>query len=223
MVKVVTDGRNRWLGEGRINTGRGPVDVASPPEWASVFDASFLDRLEGLRRGPQSIHPKDVGTILSLTGPERGWRVAEGGAGSGYLTAWLARLVKRVYSYELREDHLRIARENIGALGFRNVTFRQGSVFELKERGLDMVVYDLPNPWEGVDAAKRALRTGGYFVCYLPTAPQVERLLSATRDFSEKRVVTSVWWDWKTEPDRFRPKSKTLAHTAFIFVARKFR
>ena len=217
---MVTDGKKKWIGKGKIPTGRGLVDPSKPPDWASVFEAQFLDGLSRIKRGPQSINWKDVGLIVSLTGVGKGSRVAEGGSGSGVMTAWLARLGCRVYSYELRADYLKMARENLERLGLR-ASFRNKSVFELKEKELDLVLYDLPNPWEGVDAAHRALKKGGYFVAYLPTTNQVRKWLSSTDKFAEHRVVTSTTLDWKTDPAAFRPKSKTLAHTAFVCAARR--
>lgn len=218
---VVTDGKLRWVGKGKIDTGKGLVDPEKPPEWATVFPAGFLDKLEKMKRGPQVVNAKDVGLLLSLTGLGRGWRVAEGGSGSGFLTAWLAHLVDHVYSYEVRQDFHKLAKGNIEAMGFDNVTLKNKSVFELEEHGLDLVLYDLPNPWEGVEAAFAGLKTGGYFVAYLPTVNQVRRWLIATRKFSDHQVVTSTVQEWRTNTDAIRPRSKTLAHTAFVCICRK--
>ena len=218
---VVTDGDLKWIGEGKVSTGKGLVDPKKPPEWARVFPAKFLDKLEKMKRGPQVVNAKDVGLLVSLTGLGKGWRVAEGGSGSGFLTAWLAHLVDKVYSYEVREDFHKLAKGNVEAMKLDNVTMKNKSIFELEERDLDLVLYDLPNPWEGVDAAFEALRTGGYFVAYLPSTNQVRKWLIATRKFSEHQVVTSTAQEWRTHPDAFRPRSKTLAHTAFVCVCRK--
>jgi tRNA (adenine57-N1/adenine58-N1)-methyltransferase len=220
---VVTDGKLKWVGEGKIDTGKGLVDPENPPEWATVFEAEFLDKLEKIKRGPQVVNAKDVGLLVSLTGLGVGWNVAEGGSGSGFLTSWLAHLVNpgRVHSYELREDFHKLASDNVKRMGFDNVTFKNKSIFDLGETGLDLVIFDLPNPWDGVDAAFNALRTGGYFVAYLPTTNQVRKWLIAARKFSNHQVTTSIVRGWRTDPDAFRPKSKTLAHTAFICVCRK--
>ncbi|MBR9689423.1 MAG: methyltransferase domain-containing protein [Candidatus Altiarchaeota archaeon] len=220
---VVTDGKLMWLGEKEIKTGKGIVDPKNPPEWATVFEASFLDKLSKIKRGPQVVNAKDVGLLISLTGIGTGWNIAEGGAGSGYLTSWLAHIIDpgKVYSYELREDHHKIAKTNVETLGFKNVVSKNQSIFEIEEKNLDLVIFDLPDPWEGVDAAHNALKVGGYLLSYLPTTNQVRKWLIATKSFSDRRVVTSSLIDWKTDPDTFRPKSKTLAHTAFVCIGRK--
>jgi tRNA (adenine57-N1/adenine58-N1)-methyltransferase len=220
---VVTDGKLSWVGEGPVNTGHGRVDPAEPPEWAGVFEARFLDALGALKRGPQVVNVKDVGLLLSLTGLGRGWRVAEGGSGSGFLTCWLAHLVDHVYSYEVRGDFHELAKANAVAMGFDNVTFHNGSIFKLGEEDLDLVLYDLPNPWEGADAAWDALATGGYWVAYLPTVNQIRRWLVASRRFSGHNVATCEVREWRTRTDALRPRSKTLAHTAFVCVARRLK
>ncbi|MBR9680605.1 MAG: hypothetical protein GOU98_02150 [Candidatus Altiarchaeota archaeon] len=218
---AATDGKKIWIGKDKVNTGKGTVDPKNPPEWARVFPASFLDKLTKIKRGPAVINKKDIGTILSLTGLGSDWKVAEGGSGSGYLTLWLSRLVKKVYSYEVREDHYKIAKKNVDDFKAKNVLMKNKSIFELSEKNLDMVLYDLPNPWEGVDAAYSALKTGGYFVCYLPTVNQVRQWLISTRLFKDHQIVSSTNIEWKTEPDKLRPMNSGLTHTAFICVTRK--
>lgn len=220
---AVTDGKKIWLGEEKVNTGKGRIDPKTPPTWAKVFPATFLDKLTKIKRGPAIINKKDVGTILSLTGMGPDWKVAEGGSGSGHLTLWLSRLTKKVYSYEVREDHYKIAKKNIETFKAKNVVIKNQSIFELKEKNLDLVLFDLPNPWEGVDAAYKALKMGGYFVCYLPTTNQVRQWLISTRIFSKHKVVTSTNLEWQTNPDAIRPVHNNLTHTAFICVARKLK
>ena len=219
---VVTDGKRKWVGEKQIRTGRGIVDPRNPPDWARVFPAWFIDRVEKMERGPQVMHPKDIGAIVAHTGLGSGWEVVEGGSGSGLLTAYLANIVKpgMVYSYELREEFLKIAERNIQKLGLKNVVFRRGSVFEFREEP-DMVVFDLPNPWQGVERVRERLKEGGFFVCYLPTVNQVLRWIKETKDFIERRVIQVNEVEWRVKENALRPKSKTLAHTAFICIARK--
>lgn len=219
-MKVVTDGKHRWTGKGKIKTGKGIVDPSEPPEWAKVFDAKFLDSLDKLRRGPQVVNRKDVGLILSLTGLGRGWRVVEGGSGSGFLACWLAHLGCEVTSYEKREDFHEIARANAETLDLP-IEFKKGSVFELTEDEVDLIIFDVPNPWEGADRAQEALVEGGYFISYLPTTNQVHNWLRATRDLADRRVVTTTQLEWRVSEDAFRPKHKNLAHTAFVCLGRK--
>ena len=133
-VKVVTDGKNKWIGEGVVNTGKGVVNTDSPPEWATIFDAKFLDFLEKFKRGPQVINAKDVGQIITLTGLGKGWKVVEGGSGSGFLTCWMGHMGCKVHTYEHREDFFKIAKRNVDSLGLKNVKVNLGNVFKMKEK-----------------------------------------------------------------------------------------
>jgi len=220
---VVTDGKNKWVGEGKVNTGKGVVDVHDPPAWAHVFPAKPVDMLDKFKRGPQVMHPKDIGVIIAYTGLSPGWVVVEGGSGSGFLTAYIANIVKpgKVYSYETNKKFLEIARENVKKAGLDNVIFKNRSVFEFEEE-VDLVIFDVPNPWEGVDRVRENLKEGGFFVSYLPTANQVVRWIKATKKgFFSHRILTVNEVEWRVKEDAFRPKSKTLAHTAFICIARR--
>jgi protein-L-isoaspartate(D-aspartate) O-methyltransferase len=59
--------------------------------------------------------------LLDLTGRER---VLEIGAGSGYLTALLARLAREVYAVELQPELADTAGTRLGELGVENVALR---------------------------------------------------------------------------------------------------
>lgn len=53
-------------------------------------------------------------------------RVLEIGTGSGYQTAILAKLCKRVYTIERHEDLMKLAKERLASLGIKNVTYAFG-------------------------------------------------------------------------------------------------
>ncbi len=222
-MQVVTDGKHKWIGTDKVNTGKGIVDTTNPPEWANVFEAKFLDRMEKIKRGPQVIHAKDVGQIITLTGLGKGWKVVEGGSGSGHLTCWLGHLGCTVHSYEQRDDFFKIASHNVDSLGLKKVKMKKGNVFEMKEKKVDLVIFDLQDPWKGTDVAFKALKKGGYLLTYLPNVQQVTTWLASTKEFAEHRVVTNTVLDWRADAEKFRPKSKTLAHTAFICICRKLK
>ncbi|HID40622.1 MAG TPA: tRNA methyltransferase, partial [Pyrodictium sp.] len=84
------------------------------------LEDSFIDKILFIKRGPQITHQKDIGLLISLTGLSSGWKVVEGGSGSGYMTAFLANIVKpngKIYSYEKRDDFYTIAKKNLEFLG----------------------------------------------------------------------------------------------------------
>ncbi len=221
---VATDGRHKWIGEYEINTGFGKVTPGNPGK-LKVFKAFFVDELEKIKRGPQIMHKKDVGLIIAHTGIGSGSKVAEGGAGNGFLTAYLARIVypEKLYSYEIRRDFYELAKRNLEKLGIKNVVLKNKSIFELEEKELDVVIFDLPNPWEGVEKAYEALKEGGFLVCYLPTVQQVLELLRALNGkFFEVKVFQNQLIEWKPSLRALRPVSTQVVHTAFLIFARKF-
>ena len=64
---------------------------------------------------------------LFLKGNEQ---VFEGGTGTGYQTAILARLTKHVYTVELDKERLEAAKERLSRLGITNITFVNGDAAE---------------------------------------------------------------------------------------------
>src|SRR2546427_13283037 len=136
-------------------------------------------------RGAQVIYPKDLAIVTMWADVYPGARVFEAGTGSGALTMALLRAVGdrgHVISYESREDFARTAMKNIERyLGpVHNLTLRQCNAYEgIEETDLDRVVLDLPEPWQVVPHAATALRSGGVYLSYVPTIPQVMQTVEA--------------------------------------------
>jgi tRNA (adenine57-N1/adenine58-N1)-methyltransferase len=87
---------------------------------------------------------------------------------------------------------------------------------------VDALFLDLPNPYDYMAQVRRALKYGGYFGSILPTANQVERLLSALRqhDFAFVDVCEVILRYYKAEAERFRPVDRMVAHTGYLIFAR---
>src|SRR3989454_9779929 len=136
-------------------------------------------------RVAQVLSPKDLEIVTMWADVYPGSRVFEAGTGSGALTMALLRAVGdrgRVISYESREDFARTAMKNIERyLGpVHNLMLRQCNAYEgIEETDLDRVVLDLPEPWQVVPHAATALRSGGVYLSYVPTIPQVMQTVEA--------------------------------------------
>src|SRR5438046_4364366 len=79
----------------------------------------------------QSIsQPYIVALMTELLAPEKADRVLEIGTGSGYQTAVLARLSRHVYSIEIIAALAKSAKERLAAMGYSNVTARQGDGYQ---------------------------------------------------------------------------------------------
>jgi tRNA (adenine57-N1/adenine58-N1)-methyltransferase len=187
-------------------------------------------------RGAQVIYPKDLAVILMWADIYPGSRVFEAGVGSGALTMALLRAVGDrgcVVSYELREDFANTATKNIERfMGKAPNHFLQiRNAYEGIEIGegisnwmYDRVVLDLPEPWRVVPHAARALRSGGLYLSYVPTVPQVIQTVQAleqSRIFIMVQTFETLLRTWNIKGRSVRPDHRMVAHSGFITVARK--
>ncbi len=180
-------------------------------------------------RGAQVIYPKDLGPILMLGDIFPGARILESGVGSGAMTMTLLRAIGptgHVTGYELREDFATRARLNIQAFLGDDLplTIETRDVYEgIELDDLDRIVLDLPEPWQVVKHAERALRPGGILVSYLPTILQVSTLRETLADsaFGMADTIEVLHRGWNVDGQSVRPDHRMVAHTGFLTVARK--
>jgi tRNA (adenine57-N1/adenine58-N1)-methyltransferase len=134
----------------------------------------------------------------------------------------------RVVSFELRDDHARVAERNVaerfgGCLP--NWELRVGDVVSgLAAQPCDRVVLDLLEPWTVLDAAAGGLHPGGILIAYTPTIPQVMKLREALADdrrWGLAHTSESLVRDWHVEGLAVRPGHRMVAHTAFLTTARR--
>lgn len=185
------------------------------------------DLTAGLARKAQIILPKDASRILFECDVRAGARVVEAGIGSGALTsalAWAVAPTGRVHTYELRQDFVEWARRNLEESGLaEHVTITEGDVTKgVAETEVDAFILDMPNPWDAVPVAKKALRGDGFFCAYTPLVSQVEQTQRALRDagFAEIRTLEIIERPWVVHEHGSRPAHDLLGHTAFLTFAR---
>ena len=178
-------------------------------------------------RGAQVIYPKDIGPILMLADIAPGVRVLESGVGSGALSMGMLRAGADIVGYELREDFMNRARTNVeqflgaGYLDRYRVELRD--CYEgIDEEDLDRVVLDLPEPWQVVPHAAKALRPGGILVAYTPSVVQVSQLREALQRsrFFAAETVEIMQRGWHVEAQAVRPDHRMVGHTGFLTSAR---
>ncbi|MFO8110032.1 MAG: tRNA (adenine-N1)-methyltransferase [Thermoplasmata archaeon] len=176
-----------------------------------------------IKRGPQIIQPVMTSVMIHQCDIKCGDMVVEGGAGSGMLSAALLQAVGtegRVYTYEIKREHLDIAEGNVKSLGFESSWIpRIGDVTrDVEEREVDALVVDIPQPWEALNTAVTVLKGGGVFLAYVPTTNQVERIyntlkthhfedLESSEIFQRKMVVTD---------GGVRPSFQSLGHNGYV-------
>lgn len=195
---------------------------------------TFGDYVLKMPRGAQVLYPKDLALIAMWADVYPGARVFEAGTGSGALTMALLRAVGPrglVVTYEMREDFARTALTNIhrymGAVpNLVSVHKNAYEGIELLNDGVpfDRVVLDLAEPWQVVPHAARALRSGGIYLSFVPTVPQVVQTVEAL----ERATVFGLIYTfetflrtWSVQGRSVRPDHRMIAHSGFITVARK--
>lgn len=188
-----------------------------------------------MKRGAQILYPKDLALICMWADIYPGAAVIEAGVGSGALTLALLHAVGekgRVVSYEIREDFARRAVANIeGRIGSAVMTdrllIRQQDIYEgIAEEEVDRIVLDLPEPYRVVPHAVSKLRAGGIFLSFLPTVPQVERVVEALRKaevFEWIETFETLMRGWNIDGRSVRPDLRMIAHSGFITTARKVK
>lgn len=178
-------------------------------------------------RGAQVIYPKDLGPILMLADLFPGARVLESGIGSGALSMAMLRAGADIVGYELREDFAQRAQENVAsflgdeALSRYRVELRD-CYDGIDETDLDRVVLDLPEPWQVVPHAEKALHTGGILLAYTPSIVQAMQLRQALDNsaFDLAETVEVLNRTWHVEGLAVRPDHRMVAHTGFLTHAR---
>jgi tRNA (adenine57-N1/adenine58-N1)-methyltransferase len=178
-------------------------------------------------RGAQVIYPKDLGPILMLADIFPGARVLESGVGSGALSMTLLRAGAVVNGYEMREDFANRARKNVATfLGDEAASRYEVEIRDAYEgvdlTDLDRVILDLPEPWQMVAHAAKALRRGGLLVAYTPQITQAAQLRATLGDygFGLADTLEVLNRGWHIDGLSVRPDHRMVAHTGFLTSAR---
>ena len=178
-------------------------------------------------RGAQVIYPKDLGPILMLADIFPGARVLESGVGSGALSMTLVRAGAVVHGYELREDFANRAVKNVGTFlgeqALERYTVEQRDVYQgIDEVDLDRVILDLPEPWQAVKHAAKAMHRGGVLVAYTPQITQAVQLREelSGQGFGMVDTIEVLNRGWHIEGQSVRPDHRMVAHTGFLTSAR---
>lgn len=226
-------------GEFHSHTGFVPhADIIGKPEGSRV-ESTRGSRYTALRptledfviempRGAQVIYPKDLAPICMLADIHPGVRVLESGVGSGALSMTMLRYGAIVTGYEIREDFANRARTNVASflgptVGDRYTVDIRDCYEGIEGSDFDRVVLDLPEPWQVVPHATKALRLGGIFIAYTPSITQAAstRAVLTADAWAETRTLEVLHRGWHIEGQSVRPDHRMVAHTGFLTVARR--
>ena len=193
----------------------------------TVLRPTLSEFILKMPRGAQVIYPKDIGPILMMADIGPGLKVLESGVGSGALSMGMLRCGVDIVGYELREEFADRARQNVekflGAEALSRYRVELRDCYDgIDETNLDRIVLDLPEPWEVVPHAEKALHPGGIIVAYTPTIIQAvqfrERLVGSGFELAE--TIEVLHRGWNIDGTSVRPDHRMVAHTGFLSHAR---
>ena len=192
-----------------------------------IFSAGFTDNYKKIGRKAQIITKKDIGVILTESGVDKNSKVVDAGTGSGALACYLARICKEVTSYDVRDDAIEIGKKNKEFLGLKNLKIKKKDIFKgIDEKDVDLIVLDVPNPWNAIKSCEKALKIGGYLIIYVPTVLQISDFVNEIKKyggFVYLKTSELIERKWKIDGRVARPNSDAIGHTAFMSFCRKIK
>jgi tRNA (adenine57-N1/adenine58-N1)-methyltransferase len=194
-----------------------------------LLKPTIADLQKKVRRTTTIVYPKEAGMMLVRTMIAPGARVVEVGSGSGALTAILANFVRpsgRVFSYEARADFSENAKHNIRALGLLDyVEFKARNVADtgFDETEADTVLIDVPEPWDIVPHAHKALKGGCPMVSLSPTVEQVKKTKAVMEltGFTRIKAVELLERELLVRSSGCRPAERMISHTGYLIFGHK--
>jgi protein-L-isoaspartate(D-aspartate) O-methyltransferase len=167
-----------------------------------VFDEQVLETMQGVPRelfvpdayrglayadvaipiggGQQMLEPRIVGRLLQALRLTPADKVLQIGAGTGYVTACIARLGGSVICLELQNDLTERARANLAALAIANADIRTGDGLSTppSDGPFDAIALtgSLPTT-DGLDTLTAQLKLGGRLFAVVGEDPVMEALL----------------------------------------------
>lgn len=194
----------------------------------TVFKPTLKDYIVKIARQTQIMYPKDMGLILIYGNICPGSVVVEGGTGSGALASLIATHIKptgKVYSYEIRDEFIKIAQKNFQRLGVSEfISIKKADLTQrIEESDVDAVVLDIASPWLVVPHAYTALKNTGMLASFSPTIEQVLKTVESMRavGFMDIETLECIVRRYQVEPGRTRPETLTIGHTGYLTFGRK--
>ena len=114
--------------------------------------------------------------------------------------------------------------EDIALTGMNNLILKHEDISKgIKEKNLDLITLDLPEPWQVTKHAEKSLKEGGYLVVYLPNLLQMQRFVLSLKGTSFKLLETVELLErkWFINEQIMRPEFQMLGHTGFMCFCRK--
>jgi tRNA (adenine57-N1/adenine58-N1)-methyltransferase len=208
-----------------VDKGPGDTVVSHMGQEFTIQRPKMPDFFRHAKRTGAPMMPKDIGMIIAYTGLNKNDVVLDAGTGSGILTMYLGSIAKRVVTYEVNEEFMKVAAKNVQSAGLDNVELRCGNIVdEVKniDEKFDVITLDTQNTKDVIPNVKKILYPGGFIATYSPFFEQTKEIRDAldaegfdevmTMEFSEREISFSSRGT--------RPSTSKVGHTGFITIAR---
>ena len=191
-IRLIMELRRNGVGDTRVLSAieRVPRELFVP----KTFDDQAYDNTAlPIGCGQTISQPTVVGMMTQALDPGDRLKVLEIGTGSGYQTAILSRLFRRVYTIERHRDLLRDAEQRLAALGCSNVTAKVGDGTKgwPEQAPFDRILVTAAAT-EMPEALMRQLAVGGIMVLPLGPRPENQHVVRVTR--TEDGFQTETLW-----------------------------
>lgn len=226
---------------GNLSTNKGEIKFGENQYWGdtiknhtdteefTILHPTISDRLMKVKRATTISYPKDIGAVIMETDIFSGANILEIGTGSAGFAIAISSIVGatgKIYSFERRPEHQKIAIKNFEKLArFQNAEFilkddvhETGFGLDLK---MDTIYLDVPEPGGLLWAAKEVLTPGGNIAIIIPC---VEQLADVVRElpkhgFTRIRAKEIFERGIRPTPGRTRPYDRMVAHTVYLLFA----
>ena len=199
-----------------------------------VYIPSFDEFILLMKRGPQIIYPKDIGSILIAGNINKDSNILEIGTGSGALTLYLSLILDKksqLFTLDENEKNQRRAQKtieryltsskinNVVNVNYINTKLSSFSFNDLADK-VDTIITDIPEPWEFF--LKNQIEKDLNWVSYLPSISQVEKIVTNLREnnFLNIKITETLNREWIIDRKIVRPKNEMVGHTGFVVSAR---
>jgi tRNA (adenine57-N1/adenine58-N1)-methyltransferase len=220
------DGKKIISSKEKISTHLGEIDLSKDKSkthkgykfW--ILDPLWIDKK--FKKKTQTPMLKDISYIICRSGLDKNSIVVEGGTGSGFSAYVFSQFVKKVYTHEIREDHYEFAKQNIGDI--KNIKMHLMDLYKEKPKvsKCDLVFLDIPEPWNCLWWIKDTLKKGKYFVSYIVTYNQIQKLLERLEDWLYVEEISRTYVEiYKTKKEAIRPLNQQIVFTGYLVFMRK--
>ena len=180
-------------------------------------------------RKTQIVYPKDLGYIAIRTGLKSGCNVLEIGTGSASLTTFFASLVGplgHVFTYDINEEFMDIARKNLKKSGMENYVsmFKRDIMTEgLECTDIDIAIIDLGDPWNVLQIVHKCLKNSGSVAIICPTMNQLEKTSKHMNEvgFMDIESTEIMIRNIEAREGKTRPSMRMIGHTTYLIFGRK--